>query len=239
MIKLAKGPHQLPGNSALGCKILATALAYGVEGKISTVWAGAARYCLWGDNMTIDGELADREEALAFLNALAPATIQCELQIAKRLKLHIVQQGEIMEKNLCALPKTGLEVSFSHNAKMVHELFTVAGLLSDYEGFLLDYSHKLRHSLGASALVFDQGQLCSCALSTYVTADAALITAVAAAPAKQGLGYGKQALQELERQLGGRMMFLLKEQGRNDGFYQSLGYRKTGEWAIAQMRKDC
>lgn len=214
-------------STALGCKIESTRLAYGEYESIASFFKGGTAYCLWGDNMTVDGA-----PDLDFIRATGAKTIltaSCECIQPK-------QQGEILFKDLRGEEYREIPPIFPEKLRQVCEFFNAAGLTADSQGFLLDTSHKLRHGLGVNEQIWLEGILVSCALSTYVTKSSAIITAVATVKDYRRMGFGEKAVKSLEAKLQGRRIFVLRENLKTPGFYESLGYSPVGRFTLGEMK---
>lgn len=219
-----------PQTNSLGVKIEASFLAYSSFQKEMMFWeSDNSCYCLWGDNMSISGEVdAD------FVRFVSPKTVLCSKENADILNLKILQCGEVMSKNINGEKKEIPKMYFD-KLKEVYNLFVSVNMDLDYEGFLLDTSHKLRNSLASISCIYEGEKLVATALCPYITEKFALISAVAVLPEYQNKLYGKKVLEDLEQQLSGRKVYLLKEKGENDIFYKKQNYNPEDFWVLGEI----
>ncbi|MEG1427127.1 MAG: hypothetical protein RSC76_05515 [Oscillospiraceae bacterium] len=222
-------------DSAFGCKILATALAYGFNAKIALYWLSDTAFCLWGENMTIAGDILDPCETAAFLRVLSPKTVLCSKANANLLHLPVLEEGEILCKvQQSFLPKE-IASCFSTEARGIFSLLQKHHMIESFQSFYLDFSHKLRHGVGCLHTEKEFGVMVSCALSTYITQDSAIITAVATMPGQENRGLGTKAVLECEKLLAGRKIYVLKEKNKNNSFYQNLNYHFAQDWCSCKV----
>ncbi len=206
-------------------KILANFNAYGDFQNIARFYIGSALYMQNGDHLTISGD-AD----IDFVRFIKPRAISCLEHTATKLNLKTIQQGEVMEKQLKSdispLPKI-----YSEDIKSLFAILSECGMADNYEDFMLDLSHKLRRGLASYDIIDDK----SCAISSYVTDEFAVLTALATSPKYRNQKLATRALNKLETKLNGRKILLMKEKDKNNGFYEKHGYKITDNWIIGEL----
>ncbi len=219
---------QICRGSALGCKLRAIAGAYGFSRSFLRFWTdGSAAYGLLDGQLTISGSPGDPGEAREFISIIGPGSVIADSGTARSLGLEASVHGAVMAKDLPA----GVPESFqAPGLREIHALLTAAGMPVDFEPFYLDMSHRIRHG-GAVALgAYAFGELAGCAVVSAVTDREALLSAVAVREDCRRRGIGVGLMRDVERALPGRRLYLLRESGRNRGFYERLGYSEHGRW---------
>ena len=214
------------------CKIISTYNAYkNIQNSVFAWTSLKSSYCLWGDNLTVSGSV-DKN----FVDFLSPKTVLCSRENAMILGLKTLQSGEIMRKKL---EYKSQEISPFHldNPKEVFALLKNNNMAEDYHGFWADISLRLRNSLAMINMYFDNQELVSLALCSYITETSAIITAVVTDKNFRNCGYAKKLILELEKKLADRYLYLLKEFEINNGFYESLSYDVCGKWVIGERIK--
>lgn len=118
------------------------------------------------------------------------------------------------------------------------ELSEVYSLLSDcrselavpeYETFILDMSHKIRHGTALCTALRADGRLVSCAMTVAQSSVCAVIGAVVTLREYRGRGYGTACIQELCRRLAGREILIIREKDKNKEFYERAGFIELNE----------
>ncbi|MFI3324833.1 MAG: hypothetical protein R3Y35_01515 [Clostridia bacterium] len=228
IIKNINNVNELQFNSnVFSVKIMSTFLAYANYPNIAKFWQGDnTSYCLWGDNLTIDG-IAD----IDFVNFLKPNSVFCTYENSIILNLKPITFGEVLHKNLLGEP-VDLTPFFSDDIDEIYSVLNNCNMIKDYENFKLDCSHKFRHALGNYSIIRKK----CVALSLYCLEKSAIITAVATEKTQRRQGFGKKVLLDLEEKLKGREIFLLKENEKNTIFYDKLNYKIIDKWCIGKLR---
>ena len=96
-------------------------------------------------------------------------------------------------------------------------------------------SHKKRTGLRAALIVL----LCLvlvCAVAAAVLGESAsLISAVAVLPEFHRRGLGTAVVRKMERMLPSGTVYILREESKNEAFYDALGYKPCGAWAQGKL----
>ena len=221
--------------SAFGCKLAGMVKAYGFEQRLVQFWLSqTAAYGLLEGQMVLCGRPEDPAEARAFLAALGPGSVLCQKEAAAGLGLVVKNQGKVLKKRLPA--KTWAKMGAERNSqnmeslKKIHTLLRQWNMAGDFEPFYLDLSHRLRHGV-AMVETYQKGEaLLGCAVAATVTKEAAMLSAVAVQAGWQGKGIGSQLVGRIEAALPGKSLYVLREEGKNQRFYQRLGYDERESW---------
>lgn len=102
-----------------------------------------------------------------------------------------------------------------------------------FEEFYPDLSHKLRHGCAHVVGVMQGSTLAAAALCLFRHQERAVVGSVACAPPFRSKGYGTAAVSALLKLLqkdGVTDIYLHRAQGKNEPFYQELGFTNCGTW---------
>lgn len=185
--------------------------------------------------MTICGAVSDNEELLEFISVISPQALMCHFETAESLGLSVIQSGVIMAKSSAgeSRPLDGYypDVHFSE----YHQLLERCEMAPDYAGFCLETSRSLKTGTGILLEHREENRLISALVATSVTDDSAIINAVAVDPDYQRKGLGSRLLYDAETVLPGRLLYIMREENKNEEFYRSCGYENIGRWCVAQI----
>lgn len=218
--------------SAFGCKLAASAWAYGFELPFARFWLGQGYVLGMLDGALVLAGLPENwGEIKAFLRSLGPEILCCREEFAPLLGLETWNRGPVLGKNLPGAPEDpGGSVGEPPKPEQIYSLLARCEMAGDWEPFYLDLSHRLRHG-GALALgEYRRGKLAGCAV-ILMAKEQALLSALAVEEEFRGQGLGTRLVARAESALAGRKLYVLRESGRNQRFYQRLGYREVDRWA--------
>lgn len=244
MIQIAESPEEQQSlllacrKSAFGCKIASIAAAYGFDKKFSCFWAeenAAAVYCLVDNVMIVAGMPKNAEETRSFLHMVGAKEILCALRNAELLGLPAENEGDVMQKQAESGEEAPERESPEVNIREVYFLLEACEMETDFEAFYLDLSHRLRHGAAMVFTEYREETLAGCVVVSSVTESSAVISAVAVDEAFRRQGIGVELMRRAEQALAGKRLYLFKEKGRHEEFYQLLGYHKTDAWVVAEL----
>lgn len=215
--------------TAFGCKLSAVAKAYGFGQDFARFWVGeGAAYGMLDGAMSVVGVPGDLSEAREFLRAVGPGSVFMERRLAEGLGLEISIEGAVMAKSIpvgvtASLPTPGLGE--------VCGLLIQAGMAVEFEPFYLDLSHRIRHGAAVAVGEYAGEKLVGCVVVSAVTDCAAVMSALAVREDCRRQRIGSRLVGKVERALPGHTLFILRERGKNQAFYEKLGFVETGRWA--------
>lgn len=228
--------------SAFGCKIASIATAYGFDKKFSCFWMeghASAAYCLVDDVMILAGMPKNAEETKSFLHMVGAREIMCALRNAELLELPAKLEGDILQKQAEGGKEAGLQLpereSTEINIREVYFLLEACEMETDFEAFYLDLSHRLRHGAAMVFTEYREEMLAGCVVVSSVTESSAIVSAVAVKEAFRLQGIGADLMRQAEHALTGKTLYVFKEKGRHEEFYQALGYHRTDAWVVAEL----
>ena len=94
----------------------------------------------------------------------------------------------------------------------------------EYENFIIDMSHKIRHGTAKCVAVEYNGEYAACAMTVAQSESCAVIGAVAVKKEYRRLGFGSACVSSLCGMLGSREIFIVRLKDRNKEFYEQLGF---------------
>ncbi len=219
-----------------GCKIAGVALAYGFDKGFSCFWVDKKSdtvFCQVDGLMIISGTVLHTEETKEFLRAVGPKAVLCAVRNAEALSLPVSDSGDVLKKQL----KPGEEVLPDFSAVNIREIFGLleeVGMVEEFEPFYLDLSHKLRHQAALALTEYSGSALSGCALVSSISREAAILSALAVAPACRRQRIGSRLVQRTERCLPGKTLYVFREKEKNREFYKELGYSKADTWVYSE-----
>lgn len=101
-----------------------------------------------------------------------------------------------------------------------------------YEDFILDVSHRLRHGTAKCAAVSNGEKYISFAMTVAQSESCATIGAVATEKEYRRMGIGSMCVRALCRSLGERKIFIMRDKSKNEKFYGKLGFENTGKFYV-------
>ncbi len=104
----------------------------------------------------------------------------------------------------------------------------------EYEDFLPDMSHKIRHGTALCASAEYQSRTVGTAMTVAQSESCAVIGAVCASKELQRTGIGSFCMRELCCRLGGRTIYIMRSRDENEGFYSSLGFENRESFYITK-----
>lgn len=227
---------ELCSKSAFGCKTHAAALSYGFNRKFAYFWLDkneSAAYSLVDDVMVISGTLAEPKEVNSFVRAVGANSLICAVRNAEALGISKDEIGDVLRKNLEGEPP---EIKPEEiNIREVIFLLEDMGMVEDFESFYLDLSHRIRHRTAFVETHYENDELVGCAVVSAVTPISAVISAVAVRDEYRRQGIGTKLIENAEKKLSGRTIYIFKDKDRNLEFYKQLGYIKTDTWVSSKL----
>ncbi|MBQ1660046.1 MAG: GNAT family N-acetyltransferase, partial [Clostridia bacterium] len=134
----------------------------------------------------------------------------------------------VCREEISTVLKGGAEFVYTPDLNNVYRLLELcreSGFdVPQYEDFILDMSHKLRHGTSKCIAVEYKGEYAACAMTVAQSASSAVIGAVAVKREYRRLGFGSLCVSELCRMLGNREIFIVRLKDRNKEFYEQLGF---------------
>ena len=98
----------------------------------------------------------------------------------------------------------------------------------------IDLSHRMRHGTVRCAGVSADGKTVAMA-AAVLGESASLISAVAVLPKFHRRGLGTAVVRKMERMLPSGTVYILREESKNEAFYDALGYKPCGAWAQGKL----
>ena len=172
-------------------------------------------------------EAADLDELAKFALAIGYETVLCsELPIISGK----FESGAIMVSN-----KT---VEILNNFGEINEfpnLFELYNFIEydsgNFEAWYVDINHRIRHGYAKAFTLEIKGVITSSAVLSSIHNKNAILTAVRTSPESRRLGYASALISSICSDFGGTV-YLMRENGKNETFYNKLGFINAGTWRI-------
>lgn len=177
--------------------------------------------------VSYDDNNADREELSQFVSVIGYDSVLCsELPISSAY----CESGAIM--------KTDKTVEFPNNIGSVNEypklseLYNFIGYGSNsFNAWYVDINHRIRHGFAKAFTLECGGEIASSAIFSSVYNKSAILTAVRTKPEFRKTGCASSLISSICCDFGGTV-YLMRENGKNESFYNKLGFKNTGIWRI-------
>lgn len=223
--------------TAYGCKISSLIRSYGFEKGFACFWLDSHSdtvFCQSDGDMIISGTVLDGEETRAFLQAVGPAGVLCAVKNAETLRLPVTQSGDVLKKNL---PDGVAErmIPPNVNIREIYMLLEETGMVTEFEPFYLDLSHKLRHGTALVFCRYHEDELIGCAIVSSISETSAILSAVAVKKDFRRRGVGTALVQEAEAALPGKILYVFREKDANREFYRQLEFTHADTWVYSKL----
>lgn len=183
---------------------------------------------------------ADFEELSAFIKMMGYSSLQCDLQVMKKLGFREKIRGYVVRyENITDREKyKGITLCENVDYKDVYALIKAADLIGvgEFLPWLSDVTMRVKKGTAKAALAIENGEPAACAMKLFETDDAVLLGAVATDPSHRGKGLGGGLVTLLGNDSlkdNKRTELLCKEDSIVD-FYRSIGFTVVSQWAISE-----
>lgn len=223
--------------TAYGCKISSLIRSYGFEKGFACFWLDSNSdtvFCQSDGDMIISGTVLDGEETRAFLQVVGSAGVLCAVKNAETIHLPVTQSGDVLKKKL---PDGVAErmVPPNVNIREIYMLLEEVGMVTEFEPFYLDLSHKLRHGTALVFCRYQEEALIGCAVVSSISEDAAILSAVAVREDYRRKGIGTELVHEAETALPGKLLYVFREKDANREFYRQLDFSHADTWVYSKL----
>lgn len=233
--------YQLSEETAFGCKMAAVIRSYGFDKGFACFWledkSGCA-YCLMDGGLIISGTPQDLAEAKQFLLAVGPGTVMASASVTQALGLSPTQHGEVLKKDIKAPPTAPPPLPVEPPIREIHGLLEVCGMSIEFEPFYLDLSLKLRRGTALALTEYRDRALAGCAVVSSVSAQGAVLSALAVAEPLRGRGIGSALLEAAQAHLAGKTLYIFREEGANAPFYRRHKFVHEDDWAYTVLKEE-
>lgn len=221
------------------CRIFCLASAYGRYDDIVKLWLQSnndgiitAAISCYGSDMTVyAANNADLSEITEFAAMTGFASMTSNIALYSNSF-----RGIVMKLN-CNVNKNPLHRYILPDEIPLHEIWQIMKdsegedfAVPEYEDFLLDVSHRMRHGACICEYLEDDCKVISFAMTTALSDTSAVIGAVCTAPEFRNKGFGSICLSRLKEKLNGKAIMLMRTSDRNSDFYLRSGFCDSGEF---------
>lgn len=100
-----------------------------------------------------------------------------------------------------------------------------------FESWYVDLSHRIRHGTAKAYALRVNNDIVSSALFSSIYEDNAILSSVLTEPEYRGNGYATSLVSHMSCDIKGKI-YLMREQDKNERFYQKLGFKNSGIWRM-------
>lgn len=177
--------------------------------------------------VSYDEHSTDKDELSQFVTVIGYDTVLCaELPIVSEN----YESGFIMksEKKI-ELSKARADINDYPN---LFDLYSFIGYGSNsFEAWYVDINHRIRHGFAKAFTLEVDNEIISSAIFSSIYNDSAILTAVQTKPELRGMGYASALVSSICCDFSGEV-YLMRENGKNESFYEKLGFKNVGIWRI-------
>lgn len=207
--------------------------------KTGAVTAAVGKYY---SDMTVSlTKKSDFDELSEFISFSGASSILCAKPLPMRSS---TETGMIMELKHAVsgkpLPQS-MNFCTSPDLRAVWELLKSCEgsgfAVPEYEDFLLDMSHKLRHDTAHCIAVMWGEKTVSAAMTVAESDNCAVIGAVASDKGLRRSGLGSACMTALCSELKDKKIFIMRELNANESFYKGLGFENTEKFYLHKKER--
>ena len=191
------------------------------DGKITAIISK-----LDGD-ITISNIDCDMDELIEFIEVIGYSSCLCSGLdgYGRRCDSGVVMSTS--KKNDISIPYTEID----HYPKLM-DLFSFDDYdYADFEVWYVDVCHRIRHNCAKAYSLNMNDEIVSSGIFSSIYNNNAILTSVKTAPEFRRMGYGSALVSEMINDIKG-IVYLMREQDKNESFYKMLGFENIGIWRM-------
>ena len=238
--RLADLKHFCKMQTIYSCRIMCLADSYGLNFDFMQFWLQydengntvSAVSKAYGAVTVQTTEKSDIDELTEFIEVIGFSSLLSEKIMFKNKTF---DTGVIMcLENPQKIYNSDVEIAVNPDLNSVYKLLdknrSKKFNVPDYEDFILDMSHKIRHNMAVCTAVKVGESLVSTAMTVAQSENTALIGAVVTDFNFRRRGFGALCVNSLIDLLGKRKIFIMRDENENELFYKSLGFENNGRF---------
>lgn len=217
-------------------KIKALAKAYGFS------YSFAKFYCAKDENgvvtaifsaldsdytLSYDEHISDIDELKEFFSFVGFSTLHCDASFNIDCDF---SQGDVMK----CTEKREVDIPYAEVNDYPH-LFDLYNFVDygeiPFNDWYVDISHRIRKGTAFAATIDVDDEIISSAVLTSIFNSNAVLSAVRTKPQFRNLGYGSALVRAMCCSVSGTV-YIMRENGKNEHFYEKLGFENSGKWRI-------
>lgn len=178
--------------------------------------------------ISLDFGLADVSELSSFFAFRGFSSLLCDdsFQLDREYDSGVVMKSESVLFKECR--RKAVAVKGYEELKMLYEFTGYAG---GFEAWYADISRRIRTKTAAACAVFENGEIISAAVLSSLYNGSAVLSGVKTKPEYRKAGIAGAVVSKLCRASADRV-YIMREQNKNESFYEELGFKNTGKWRI-------
>ena len=239
MIEKIENPEDLNewrGRDIYSIRILALAKSYSTKYNFCTFYRQTdgkrvtALISKLDNNVTLsltDGY--DRDELVQFFCLTGYSSILCDASFELNPRF---EEGDVM---VCNAKRELLPQNYyiDEYPKLMDLFNFVDYNAQDFKAWYVDISHRVRHKTAKAFTLNIDGEIISSGILSSIYDNYAILTAVRTNPEHRGQGFGSLLVKNICCEVSGDV-YIMREQGRNESFYEQLGFKNIGKWRMYQ-----
>lgn len=217
------------------CKIACLFESYGLKYDFAQFWLQyydnepvTVISKFYGDMTVYATDDTDFDELKEFFMITGFASVISEKEIFPDSYSGIIMQKISLGKDI----KTEINPDLNEVYRLLKSCGSDTFEVPEYEDFILDMSHKIRHKTALCVGIREGEKLVSTAMTLAQSKNCAVIGAAATDKNYRNSGYGGKCVQALCKLLYDRDIFIMRDENENESFYKSLGFENKGKFYI-------
>ena len=169
----------------------------------------------------------DRDELVHFFCITGYSTILSSdsFEISERY-----EEGEVMQSTVKREPKlTG--VYLDEYPKLMDLYNFIDYSSQDFKSWYVDISHRVRHKTAKAYTLSIDNEIISSGILSSIIDGYSILTAVRTEVEFRNMGYGSALVASICCDVKGTV-YIMRDEGLNENFYQKLGFENIGKWRL-------
>ncbi len=226
----------------LGARIVSQLDAYGAQHAFALFWEqrddkGTLTSVIskFGGSVTVHEKNADVEELGEFLKVIEINNISLSHSLAKKIYDECkINCKTIMKYKYASITRSEHNFGDFSNEVDLKQVYDIISIchgnpknMRNFEGWITDLSHRIRHGYSDAVAVQKDGKIVSCAIALATTGTDILVGGIATLDKYRKRGFAKNCIYEIIRRNEGKNIFLFCEDDKI-GFYKKIGFEEHG-----------
>ena len=140
------------------------------------------------------------------------------------------EEGDVMSSDLKRVCDLGI-ATLDEYPKLMDLFNFVDYNEQDFKAWYVDISHRVRHGTAKAYTLNIDGEIISSGILSSLIDGYSILTAVRTKEQFRRMGYGSALVKSICADVKGTV-FIMREKGLNEHFYERLGFENIGKWRI-------
>lgn len=189
-----------------------------------------AVFCILDHDVTVaaDFDIADQIELASFFGLRGYSSLLCAEPL---IQGESAKSGVVMAANGLYSSEENINIHFVSRFDELIGLFDFLEYGGAFDDWYADIKRRINKGTACACAVYDGDKIVSSALLSSIYRNAAVLSGVKTDEKYRNRGYAGALIRVLATEIGGNI-YLMREQDKNEHFYNELGFKNVGEWRI-------